>query len=74
MLTSYVSHDFPVCYVMDGMVLLNKLNPKPTWVKKGADLAAASTSFGNYTHNTTAVIATFDCYRDISLNNGKVNI
>ena len=52
MLTSYVSHYFPVCYVMDGMVLLNKLNPKPTWVKKGADLAAASTCHLVITHIT----------------------
>ena len=34
-------HDFPVCYVIDGMAILNKLNPKPTWVKQGANLAAA---------------------------------
>ena len=37
---------------MDGMVLLNKLNPKPTWVKKGADLAAASTCHLVITHIT----------------------
>ena len=63
-----VRHDFPVCYVIDGMAILNKLNPKPTWVKKGADLAAAfNTSIDTHTHDATAVIVTFDCYRDILL-------
>ena len=36
-----VPHDFPVCYVIDGICIVNKLNPKPTWVKQAADLAVA---------------------------------
>ena len=61
-----VRHDFPVCYVIDGMSILNKLNPKPPWVKQGVDLAAAfNMSIDTHTHDATAVIVTFHCYRDI---------
>ena len=50
------------------MAVLNKLNPKPTWVKQGADLAAAfSMPSDTHTHDATAVIVTFNSYRDISL-------
>ena len=64
-----VRHDFPVCYVIDGMAISNKLNPKLTWVKQSADLAAAfNMSIDTQIHDATAVIVIFDCYRDISLN------
>ena len=48
------------------MSILNKLNPKPPWVKQGVDLAAAfNMSIDTHTHDATAVIVTFHCYRDI---------
>ena len=63
-----IPHDFPVCYVIDSMDILNKLNPKLTWVKQGADLAVAfNMSIDTHTHDAAAVIVTFDSYRDISL-------
>ena len=50
------------------MTILNKLNPKPTWVKQGPDLAAAfNMSIDTHINDATAVIVTFDCYRKISL-------
>ena len=48
------------------MAILNKLNTKPTWVKQGANLAATfNMSIDTHTHDATAVIVTFDCYRDM---------
>ena len=62
-----VRHDFLVCYVIDGMAILNKLNSKPIFVKQGADLAAAfNMSVDTHKNDATAVIVTFDYYRDIS--------
>ena len=64
-----VRHDFPICYVIDGVAILNELSPKPTWIKQGVDLAAAfNMSIHTHTQDAIAVIVTFDCYRDISLN------
>ena len=54
--------------LIDGKAILNKLNPKATWVKQGADLAVSfNISIDTHTHDLTAVIVTSDCYRDISL-------
>ena len=50
------------------MAILNKLNPKPTWVKQGADLAADfNMSVEIHANDAAAVFVKFDYYRDISL-------
>ena len=50
------------------MAILNKLNPKSTWVNQGADLAVLfSISIHTHTHDATAVIVIFDCYKDVPL-------
>ena len=62
-------HDFFVCYVIDGIDILNKLNPKPARVKQSAYLVAVfNMAIDTQTNNTVAVIVTFDHYREISLN------
>ena len=50
------------------MSIVNKLNPKPTWVKQAADLAAAfNMSIDTRKNDITVVIVTFDCFLKMSL-------
>ena len=70
-----VPHDFFVCYIIDGMAVLNKINPNRTWVKQGAGLAAAfNMSIDTHTNDATSVIVAFGCCCDISLKISNENI
>ena len=65
---THVPHDFPVCCIVGGMSFVNKLNPKPTWVKRAADLAAAfNMPIDTHKNDATVVIVTFDCFIEVSL-------
>ena len=67
-LLSHVPHDFLVCYIVDGMSIVNKLNLKPIRLKQAADLAAAfNMSIDTHKNDATVVIVKFDCFIEISL-------
>ena len=62
-LLSHVPHDFLVCYIVDGMSIVNKLNLKPIRLKQAADLAAAfNMSIDTHKNDATVVIVKFDCF------------
>ena len=60
--------DDKICVVIDAMHIVNKINPKPAWIKTGDDLAK---EFRNHidirSQNASAVVIVFDTYHDVSL-------
>ena len=50
------------------MSIVNKLNPKPTWVKRAADLTAAfNMPIDTHKNDATVVFVTFDCFIEVLL-------
>ena len=60
--------DDTILVVIDTMHIVNKINPKPAWIKIGDDLAKEFTNHINIrSQNSSTVVIVFDTYRDLSL-------
>ena len=60
--------DDTIVVVIDAMHIVNKINPKPVWIKTGDDLAKEFTNHIDIrSQNASTVMIVFDTYRDLSL-------
>ena len=58
------------CYVLDGMYIVNKMEPRTGFVKNGTDLAKVFTDYvDGITEEAANVCVVFDTYRPLSLKN-----
>ena len=60
--------DDTIFVVIDAMHIVNKINPKPAWIKTGDDLAKVFTNHIDIrSQNASTVVIVFDTYRDLAL-------
>ena len=60
--------DDKICMVIDAMHVVNKINPKPAWIKTRDALAKEFTNHIDIrSQNASTVVIVFDTYCDVSL-------